>query len=161
MIKLKPALLLLMVFLSMYSNAVVAPVATAPATFDPFKIRPSELEKITGRKLTLFQKIKLTLAQMALRKYSSEGMTGKQRKQARLSMILGILGFTLLLIALAPALGFLSLFSIPAAILAIVFGSKSLRGNSNTEGIIGVVAGGLTIVFITLAVILVALTVSA
>jgi hypothetical protein len=47
------------------------------------------------------------------------------------------------------------LLCIPAAILAIVFGSKSLKGNSNTKGIIGVVTGGVTLAIILLAIIIV------
>jgi Na+/pantothenate symporter len=153
MIKMKPALLLLLLFLSMYSNAAVAPVAPAPSTFDPFKIKPSEIEKITGKKLTLFQKVKLTLAQKALRKYSSEEMTVKQRKQARLSMILGFLGIALLL--LSSVVGAFAILCIPASILAIIFGAQSLKGNHNTEGILGVVSGGLTIAIIVLAIIVI------
>ena len=156
----KPLLLLLALFLSIYSNAVLAPVPSAPSQFDPFKIKPRDIEKLTGKKLTLFQKIKLTIAQHALRKYSAGEVTPKQKKQARLSMILGFLGLALLFVSLAPFLGFLGLLSIPAAILAVIFGSKSLRGNSNTEGILGVVTGGLTIVIIVLVLILVAVAFS-
>jgi hypothetical protein len=152
MIKLKPALLLLLLFLSMYSNAVVVPVAPGPSTLKPFEIRPRAVEKITGKKLTLFQKFKWTLAQKALRKYGSEELTARQKKQATVSMILGFLGLALLL--LTSAVGGFAILCIPASILAIVFGSESLRGNHNTQGIIGVVTGGLTIGIILLAIIL-------
>ena len=80
-------------------------------------------------------------------------MTGKQKKLARVSMILGFLSVVLLMLSLTATLGFLGLFSIPAGVLAIIFGSKSLRGNKNTEGILGVVSGGLTIGIIVLAII--------
>jgi hypothetical protein len=151
----KPALLLLMLFLSLYSNALIVPAAPAPTTFDLFKIKPSEVEKITGKKLTLLQKIKLTLAQKPLRNYGSEEMTATQKKQARVSMALGFLGLALLLLSVGVTIRALGLLCIPASILAIIFGAKSLKGNNNTEGIMGVVSGGVTLGIIVLAIIVI------
>jgi hypothetical protein len=44
---------------------------------------------------------------------------------------------------------------IPAAILAIVFGAKSLKGNSNAKGIVGIVTGGVTLLLLVIAIIVV------
>lgn len=156
----RATLLLLTSFLYTYSNAVVAPSGAMPAVFDPFKIKPKDIEKITGKKFGLFQKVKIKLAQIALRKYSDGEITPKQKRQARISMILGFVGLAFLFVSLSPFLGFLGILSIPAAILAILFGAKSLKGNSNTEGIIGVVTGGVTLALIILAIIVIAIAFS-
>ena len=153
-------MLLLSLFFSLNSHSLVTPRGDAPPKFDPFKIKPKEIEKITGKKLTLFQKIKLKLAQKVLKKYSEEEMTAKQKKQARLSMILGILGMAFLFISLSPVLGYLGILAIPSAILAIIFGSQSLKGNSNSEGMLGVITGGVTLALIIIAVIVVAIAFS-
>ena len=87
----KPFLLLSLLFLSICSNAVLVPVAPASSPFDRIKIKPAQIEKLTGKKLTTLQKIKLIIVQKVFRKYSSDEMTPKQKKLARLSMILGFL----------------------------------------------------------------------
>jgi hypothetical protein len=157
----KPLLLLLALFLSVYSNAVLAPESSMPSVVDPFKIKPKEIEKLTGKKLTLFEKIKFTVAQKLLKRYSTGEMTPRQKKQAKWSMILGFLGLALLLISVTPALGVLGILSIPAAIIAVILGLKSVKGNSNTEGKIGLITGGITIVLLLAVMLLVALTFSA
>lgn len=148
----KPIVLLLSLFFSFYADAAVVPSGVTPPKFDFAKIKARDIEKITGKKLTLFQKIKLKIAQVALRKMDGE-LTEKQQKQAQTSLILGI--GSLLLLLLSGAVAVFGLLSIPAAILAIVFGAKSLKGNSNAKGIVGVVTGGVTILIIILAVIIV------
>jgi hypothetical protein len=150
-------MVLLSLFFGLNSHALVTPNTAAPLRLDPFKIKPKDIEKITGKKLTLFQKIKLQLAQKVLRKYSDGETTARQRKQGRVSMILGILGLAFLFISLSPVLGFLGILAIPSAILAVVFGSKSLKGNSNSEGIIGVITGGVTIALFIIAIIVLAI----
>ena len=157
----KPLLLLLALFLSVYSNAVLVPATPEPSMIDPFKIKPREIEKLTGKKLTLFQKIKIELAQKLLTKHGSGEITPRQKKQARWSMILGLSGVALILLALTPALGALAIASFIAAVAAVILGAKSLRGNRNKEGKIGLLTGGLTILFILLVMMLVALTLSA
>ena len=150
----KPIALLLSLFFSFYSDAAVVSNRAAPPKFDFTKIKAKDIEKITGKKLTLFQKIKLKIAQTALSKLKGE-ITEKQEKQAEISMILGISSIALLL--LSGVLPFIGLLCVPAAILAIIFGAKSLKGNSNTKGIVGVVTGGVTLVIIVLAIILLAI----
>jgi hypothetical protein len=82
-------------------------------------------------------------------------MTATQKKQARVSMTLGFLGLALLLLSEGVTIGALGLLCIPASILGIIFGAKSLKGNNNTEGIMGVVSGGVTIGIIVLAIIVI------
>ena len=153
-------MLLLSLFFTVNSNAIVTPNLPPAPTFEPFKIKPKDVEKITGKKLGLFQKMKLTLAQKILKKYSNDEMTAKQKKQARISMILGILGLAFLFISLSPFVGFMGILSIPLAILAIIFGLKSLKGNSNSEGKIGVITGAATLGLIIVAVIVAAIAFS-
>ena len=153
-------MLLLSLFFTVNSNAIVTPNLPPAPNVDPFKIKPKDVEKITGKKLGLFQKMKLTLAQKILKKYSNDEMTTKQKKQARTSMILGILGLAFLFISLSPFVGFMGILSIPLAILAIIFGSKSLKGNSNSEGKIGVITGAATLGLIIVAVIVAAIAFS-
>jgi hypothetical protein len=154
----KPITLLFFLLFASYSYAAVTP-GPAPQ-FDLKKIKIREVESLTGKKLTLFQKIKFKLLQKALVKPDKGEMTEKQQKQATASLILGTASIALLVLSLIPFIGFLGIFAIPAAILAIIFGAKSLNGNSNTRGIIGVVTGGLTLSLIILAVILLALILS-
>jgi hypothetical protein len=95
----------------------------------------------------------LKIAQAALRKMNGV-ITEKQGKQAETSMILGISSIVMML--LSGVLPFIGLLCIPAAILAIIFGAQSLKGNSNTKGIVGVVTGGVTLAIIILAIIVLA-----
>jgi hypothetical protein len=149
----KPIALLLTLFFSFYADAAVVPNGGTVPKLDFTKIKAKDIEKITGKKLTLFQKVKLKIAQKVLKKLNDDEMTDKQRKFAQTSLILGIGSLVLLLFS-----GLISVFGllcIPAAVLAIVFGAKSLKGNSNAKGIIGVVTGGVTLVIIVLAIIIV------
>jgi len=153
-------MLLFSLFLTLNSFAVVTSNIPGPPKFDPLKIKPKDVEKITGKKLAFFQKMKLKLAQKVLKKYSDGEITARQKKQARASMIFGILGLAFLFISLSPFLGFLGILSIPSAILAIIFGSRSLKGNSNSEGKIGVITGAATLGLIIVAVIVIAIAFS-
>lgn len=152
----KPVALLFFLFFAICSNAAVTPEPTVP-TIDLRKFKMKEIEKMTGKKLGFFQKIKLKILLTAAKKFKDGEMTEKQKKQATASMILGIGSIVLMLISSIPIIGFLGILCIPAAILALVFGIKSLKGNSNTKGIIGVVTGSVTLVLIALAVILLAI----
>ena len=140
---------LLFSFQSIGSAIPEGPVDPKPKQWKNVNART--IEKMTGKKLTLLDKAKLVLLKWKLSKLSDDvEMTEKQKKQATASMILGIASFGLMFI---PYVG---IISIPAAILAIIFGAKSLKGNSNTKGIIGIAFGSATIVVILLAIIIVA-----
>lgn len=145
-------------FCAFTSNAATTPADPSPAVQTTSKkITAKDIEKLTGKKLNFFQKLKLKLVQSKLlRKYISFGdgaMTEQQKKWAKWSMILGIGSLVLLLVAFIPYLSILGLLSVPASILAIIFGVKSLKGNSNAQGIVGIVTGGVTLLFILLALI--------
>ena len=145
-------LLMLGLLFSFHSiGAAIPEVSVDPKPREWKKINARTIESMTGKKLTLLDRVKLTLLKWKLSKFSEdEEMTEKQKKQATASMILGIASFGLMWI---PYVGILS---IPAAILAIIFGAKSLKGNSNTKGIIGLAFGSATIVVILLAIIIIA-----
>lgn len=148
----KPIALLFSLFFVLFSNAAVTP-GPGNSSIDLQKVNVKQIEKLTGKKLPFFQKIKLKILLAAAKRFGKGEMTEKQEKQATASMILGIGSIVLLLIPIS----FIGLLSVPAAILALVFGIKSLKGNSNTKGIVGVVTGSVTLVLIALAVILVAI----
>ena len=146
--------LLLMSFFCQSSLAATTPdFSTVPnqeTTIDIQKLKPADVEKMTGRKMNLIQKLKFKLLQKKLKKFEKETLTKKQENQAVASLVLGL--FSLLCLFIPFAI----FFSIPAAILAIIFGAKSLKGNSNAKGIIGIVSGGLTLILLVVAIIVLA-----
>lgn len=146
--------ILLLVFI--FSNNINA--ATTPAfpqfkefvSINPQKIKPGDIEKITGKKMTLIQKLQFWLIQKKIKRSGDpEKLSQKQKGQAMISMIMGISGFFLLLVPFGVAI-----LAIPLSILAIVFGALSLKGNSNAMGIIGIVTGGITLLLLVLAIII-------
>lgn len=105
---------------------------------------------VTGKKLTLKQKIALKIWQWKGGQLFQQGKeaTPRQKKLGRMSAIFGIAAFALIPIPI------LNLLSFPSAIVAIVLGITSLKGNNNTNGVIGLVLGGvyLLIAFLALVV---------
>ena len=87
-------------------------------------------------------------------KLEGGAVTEQQMKQANAAMILGIGSLVLLPLAFT-SVGIIALLSIPAAIAAIVLGGKSLKGNSNKKGKIGLITGAITVGAIFLYTILV------
>lgn len=145
---------MLLLFTS-FSYAATVPETPKPFRFDIRSISIKSFEKITGKKLTLIQKIKFKIAQKIIQNKFKETITEKQEKEATASMALGIGSIVLLLISSIGALGILGLFAIPAAILAVIFGIKSLKGNSNAKGIVGVATGGVTLLLFVIALVVV------
>jgi hypothetical protein len=150
----KTLMLLLTLAFAHLSFAAVTPgtvIDPAPAIE---KIKAKDIEQLTGKKLTLLQKLQLKIVQNKLArktlKLGDEPMTPQQYKQAKWSLNLGIASIAFLFV---PVLGLLAL---PAAILAIIFGAKSLKGNSNSKGITGIVLGGLTVLLFLVAIIIIA-----
>ena len=130
------------------------PIEKTPV-FDLKKIKSKEIERLTGKKLNFLQKIQLKLLQKKLRQNEDGEMTEKQKKKATWSMILGIASIVLLFI---PFIGILAL---PAAVLALIFGVQSVKGNSNSKSIIGIVTGSVTLVLFLIALAFVAAYMSA
>jgi hypothetical protein len=106
-----------------------------------------EWEKATGKKLPLLQRLTWKLAQKRMSKPGNENVTEKQRKLGRLSMIFGIAGLVLLFLP-----NILAIAGIGLGIAAFILGLKSVKGNSNTPGIVGLIAGSLTLLLTVLAV---------
>jgi len=101
------------------------------------QLKPKEIEKLTGHKLTLKEKIALKIYKLKLRKKISEDDPAKNKRLGNLSLIFGIAAFVF---ALIPGL---VLISLPLAVAAVVLGAVSLKGNKNTNGIIGLILGGI------------------
>ena len=125
------------------ANVQPRPVQTsATAPVSPFM----RIEK----KLTPKEKAVLWLLQKKrIKNYIDGKATPEQKSMARLSMIMGLASVALWLsrIWLLPLLGF------TAAIAAVILGIKSLEGNKNPAGIVGVAAGGATLLIILLSII--------
>jgi hypothetical protein len=153
----KKAMLLLLALLIFCCSFSSTPVST-PAHSDNFTsmppalvkiittLSPREFEKATGKKLRFKDTSVYRVLQWKLRKKGHDVIDERQRKQGNLSLILGIAAVVFLFI---PVLGILS----PGlAIAAIVLGIMSLKGNSNTAGIVGIICGGTVIFLFLLAV---------
>ena len=113
-------------------------------------VKAKQIEKLLGKKLTLVDKIKLQLLQRKLGRYRTGLPSGTQRKQAAWSMALGIASILLLFTPLG-------ILAIPAAVVGLVLGIISLKGNSNTQGIVGVITSSVTLLLIIVAIIVVAI----
>lgn len=124
----RPIALLFFLFFTTASYAVVA-----PPEFNLTESRTKAIEKITGKKLTWFQKSKLKILLKALRKFDERTITQKQKRQANASLILGISSMLLFLLAAFTSAGILAL-SIPAALIAVILGARSRKGNFNVKG---------------------------
>ena len=113
------------------------------------QLKPNEIERLTGHKLTLKEKIALKIYKLKLRKKINGDDPAKNKKLGTLSLIFGIAAFVF---AFIPVLGILSL---PLAIAAVIFGAISLKGNKNTNGIIGIILGGTFVLLFIVAVLIV------
>lgn len=135
------------------SNAVVKDPLPAKSKYfaNILSMKVKEVEKLIGRKLSLKEKISFKLSQWKLKKFmTGNEPTEHQKKQANWSMILGITSIVLLFIP------YLALLALPAAVAAIILGIVSLKGNSNTKGIIGLATGGTTILLFIIALVVIA-----
>lgn len=149
----------ILLFSSSTSFAIVTPDPTPK--YNLKKIKVKDVERLTGKKLTLLQKVQFYIFKKKFQKPKAlQEITEQQKKWARASMLLGIGSILFLLLSGVLLAGFLSILALTAAILAIIFGAKSLKGNSNTEGIIGVVTGGVTLALIFVAIIVLAIAFS-
>lgn len=108
---------------------------------------------VTGKRLTLKHKIALKIWQWKAGKLFQQGKeaTPKQKKLGKISLICGAAAF-----GLAP-IPILNILSFPAAIAAIVLGISSLKGNNNTNGVIGLVLGGVYVLLLFLVLVFILL----
>ena len=154
--KMKIRLLLLILIFG--GNQFMVPEASAafrPApksqSYDFLKsVTPKTYRQLTGRKMSLKDRIGLAILKWKSKWSIEDGQpTPKQLKQGRLSLIFGA---SAIVLAFIPVVG---IVSIPLAVAGLVLGIKSLKGNSNTPGILGVVFSSLILFIIVLAVIIV------
>lgn len=115
------------------------------------KMKVKEFQKLTGKKLTLKEKIAFKIVQGKIKKQlkAKEGETSDKGKTA---MILGIIGLALLFIPYGI------IASIPLAILAIVNGSQARKKDPNNgKALTGIILGwvtlGLLVLFLIIALI--------
>lgn len=163
--------LLLLFFAGMYSSSIMA--ATAPSSVAHKNIHviltenkprtiyirpilsltPEQYKNLTGKKLRLKDRIILKVLQWKIKKQlNTPADITLLKKLGILSLIFGVLGF----IFIFTGLGALGLIGVCLAIAGLILGIKSLKGNTNVPGIIGIVFSGLVLVLILLAVAIVA-----
>lgn len=128
---------------------------TNPETNLPafINMKMKELEKMTGRKFNLLEKIQIKLAQKKYRRGFKKNNYDPmdQDRQANWSFIaallfLGFLGMSFLPITTPYLLGIVLLaLLIGLSIVATWFGIKSVKDNKNFKGIFGIIVGGGTI----------------
>ena len=137
--------------LSAYSASAPSAIYVLPADTatvkPPVKVTPADIERLTGKKLNFFQRLELKLLQKKIRKQIDDPeLVAKSLRDGRRSLIFGILAIVLLFIPLLGILG------IASAVLALVFGFKSLKYQSNANAIIGTVLGGLVLLLFLIAI---------
>lgn len=163
--------LLLLFFAGMYSSSVMA--ATAPSSVAPKSIHvilpenkpkavhirqilsltPDQYKNLTGKKLRLKDRIMLKFLQCKTKKQLNKPADiTKLKKLGILSLIFGVLGF----IFIFMNVGILGIIGVGLAIAGLILGIKSLKGNTNVPGIIGIVFSGLVLFLILLLVVLLA-----
>ncbi|MGZ5255565.1 MAG: hypothetical protein ACXWCT_14235, partial [Flavitalea sp.] len=122
-------LLLIMILLSYPLYAVSRP-ATIAVVNDYLVLK----EPPRPKKMKLIERIRLLrkFQKLSGKKQDSK-ITARQKRQARWSLILGLISFAFLFMPFAMFIAF------PAAIGGLIFGIKSVDGNSNAQGIIGIV----------------------
>jgi len=118
------------------------------------KLSPKEVEKLTGKKLKLKEKIGLKIFQWKMKRKLKNGETvdPKLLKLGRLSLIFGIIALVFIFIPV----GVIALLGLGCAIAGLVLGIKSLKGNSNVPGLLGVVFSSLVLVLLLVAIAVVA-----
>jgi hypothetical protein len=107
-----------------------------------------EVQTLVGRKLSFKEKVSLfILKKTKISTLKVDGEENVRTKKGKAALILGISAFALIFI---PIIG---LLSVPAAVLAIIFGAQASRDNKNDkQGQAGKILG---IVFLGLFVLLV------
>lgn len=127
---------------------VPLPALTSLEKLATLKIK--EIEKLTGRKLKLKEKIALKIYQLKLKKELKAKEKGETKSKGQTAFILGLVGIGVLLIP------YVSIAAIPLAILAIVIGSKAKKENpKDGKAQTGIILGIVTLGLIVLAILLV------
>lgn len=134
-----------------YPASIVTPNKPVPGNVQILSLKIKDIEKITGHKLSLRQKIELSIFKFAYRKkiHPQSLHEGKSDK-GQLAMILGIIGLGSLLIP------YVMILALPCAIAALIIGYSARRKDpSNRKARTGIVLGWITIGIFILALIIV------
>lgn len=112
-----------------------------------------EVQKLTGRKLTLKEKIAFKIFQWNIKKKSKGEKAGDYKDKGKTAMIFGIIAVTSFL--LTPLLFFGTLAALAFAIAALATGKKALKANPNdkkakTAIILGWITIGLLVILAAL-----------
>ncbi len=134
------------------------PVSTWQTKF-LLSLTPGKYQQLTGKKLSLKQKIGLKFFQWSEKRHllTAGEPTEKQKKFAIVSLVFGAASI-LPFILLPPPF---TVVALPLAIVGLIYGKKSVKGNTTTAGVLGLVFSLLTLLvfaLLTLAVIIGALT---
>ena len=118
------------------------------------KLSPRDVEKMTGKKLKLREKIGLKIFQWKVKRKlkEDEPVDPKLLRLGRISLICGILAIVFIFIPV----GVIALLGLGLAIAGLVLGIKSLKGNSNAPGLLGIVFSGLVLLGLLVAIAVVA-----
>jgi hypothetical protein len=112
------------------------------------KLTPKEYEKLTGKKMKWKEKIGLKILKWKAKRMADKP-TDQQRKMGWLALVLGAVG----LICIFIPVGVIFLVGLGAAIAGFIIGLKSIKGNANTPGIIGIVLSSVALVLVLAALI--------
>lgn len=127
---------------------VTSPLLTI-RDFTSMKIK--DIEKLTGKKFSLVEKIAVQLLQRKLKKQITLGQDPeKLRKMGTLSLLLGV---TSILVLFLPY-GIIA--SIALSIAGLVLGIKATKGGKNINAILGIIFSSVTLAFILLAIVVLA-----
>ena len=111
-------------------------------------LSPREYERTTGNKLKWKEKMVYKVVKWKLKKKMRSEPTEKQKTLGVISLAFGVLAVALLFVPTA-----VGLLSILFAVAGLVLGIKSLKGNSNAPGLIGLILSSAVLVVLVLAVI--------
>lgn len=117
-------------------------------------LTPKKYQKLTGKNMTLKQKIAFLIIKWKLIKQLSDNKTAKKNNKGILSLIFGISSVLFLILGLSVSgglevLGFLALLWFSSALLALIFGWIGLRKNKkDIAALIGLILGGTTLLLI-------------
>lgn len=136
---------------SAFKDSAIAVAPTAKALQMLKTMSNKEVQTLVGRKLSFKEKLSLLILKKTnISKLKTEGEEVVRTKKGKAALILGISAFVL---AVIPIIG---LLSIPAAVLAIIFGSQAYKANKNDKQgqagkILGIVFLGLFIILLIAA----------
>lgn len=115
-------------------------------------LSPREYEKTTGNKLKWKEKIVYKVVKWKMKKKMRSEPTEKQRTLGVISLAFGVLAMVFIFVNV-PLVGLLGVL---LAIAGFVLGLKSLKGNSNAPGLIGLILSSAVIFVLILAFIAIA-----